>query len=42
MDEMTQSINEIVNTVTRVQEIAHENKEHIDELSDEIGRFRVE
>ena len=42
MDEMTQSEDEISNSITRVQEISMENKENIDTLSEEIGRFKVE
>jgi methyl-accepting chemotaxis protein len=42
MDEMTGSADKIVNTVTRSKEISTENKQHIDELSVEIAKFKVD
>jgi len=42
MDEMAESADKIVSTVTRAKEIGTENKQHIDELSVEIARFKVD
>ncbi|MCL1959833.1 MAG: methyl-accepting chemotaxis protein [Spirochaetes bacterium] len=42
MDDMSVSIDEIACTISRVQEISDENKENIDSVSVEIGRFKVE
>jgi methyl-accepting chemotaxis protein len=42
MDEMSMGVDEIVSTVTRVQDIAKENKENINALSADIARFKVE
>ena len=42
MDEMTKSTNDILTAVTRVREIAGENKEYIDVLNTEVSRFKVE
>jgi methyl-accepting chemotaxis protein len=42
MDDMFFSADEISNAITRVQEIAGENRENINELSTEVARFKVE
>jgi methyl-accepting chemotaxis protein len=42
MDEMAGSADKIVSTVGRSKEISAENKRHIDELSVEIAKFKVD
>jgi methyl-accepting chemotaxis protein len=42
MDDMTQGVEEISKTITRVQEITEENKENINALSTDTLRFKVE
>jgi methyl-accepting chemotaxis protein len=42
MDEMAGSADKIVSSVVRSKEISAENKQHIDDLSVEIAKFKVE
>jgi methyl-accepting chemotaxis protein len=42
MDEMAGSADKIVSTVKRAKEISSENKQHIDELSVDIAKFKVD
>jgi methyl-accepting chemotaxis protein len=42
MDEMTQSVDEVSTSITRVKEISEENKENIGILSKDIAKFKVE
>ena len=39
---MAESADKIISAVTRSEEIGTENKQHIDELSVEIARFKVD
>jgi methyl-accepting chemotaxis protein len=42
MDDMSESAEQITSAVTRVKEISHDNNKFINDLSREIGKFKVD